>query len=85
MEYKAQQIWDKNLKQFNGIMRLDAIILKSMVEFAKKCVIDIIPTNDNLDDTYIGSAVVSDIKKKANELYGIEIHNSLINTDEKSA
>ena len=36
MENQARHIWKKNLKGYNDIMRLDSIILKSMVEFAEE-------------------------------------------------
>lgn len=31
-EYRLQDIWKKNLREFNDVMRLDSIIIKSMQE-----------------------------------------------------
>lgn len=33
MENEASDIWKKNLREFNDVMRLDSIIVRSMVEF----------------------------------------------------
>ena len=35
-EYKLQDIWKKNLREFNDVMRLDSIIIRSMQEAIKK-------------------------------------------------
>ena len=42
MENKAKNIWDKNLREFNGYMRLDSIIIKAMIEFAEEYKKDIL-------------------------------------------
>ncbi len=35
-EYKLQEIWKKNLREFNNVMRLDSIIIKAMQEAIKE-------------------------------------------------
>jgi len=42
MENKAKNIWSKNLREFNGYMRLDSIIIKPMIEFAEEYKKDIL-------------------------------------------
>ena len=42
MENKAKNIWGKNLREFNSYMRLDSIIVKSMIEFANECEKDVL-------------------------------------------
>ena len=35
-EYRLQDIWKKNLREFNDVMRLDSIIIKAMQEAIKE-------------------------------------------------
>lgn len=35
-EYKLQDIWKKNLREFNDVMRLDSIIIRAMQEAIKE-------------------------------------------------
>lgn len=35
-EYKLQDIWKKNLREFNDVMRLDSIIIRAMQEAIKQ-------------------------------------------------
>lgn len=35
-EYRLQDIWKKNLRQYNDVLRLDAIIIKAMQEAAEE-------------------------------------------------
>lgn len=35
-EHKLQDIWEKNLREFNDVMRLDSIIIRAMQEAIKE-------------------------------------------------
>lgn len=39
-EYKLQDIWKKNLREFNDVMRLDSIIIRAMQEAIKEAQTD---------------------------------------------